>query len=150
MRNDAWLWHACTIKMEKGSENGGGGGCKRHQSSQCPLWSGVPVLFLTSTKPSLLGSNQSVTVWQAGGTKWCVCLWENEREREREREREIVMLELDYRTYSVGEVWVITADSTQVCYILLKKPTANGRLNNIMLKVGAINKTKPIKEWYCK
>lgn len=51
-----------------------GCGLKRHQSSLCPLWSGVPVLFLTSTKPSLLGSNQSVTVRQAGGTEWSVCV----------------------------------------------------------------------------
>ena len=39
-----------------------------------PPWSGVPVLFLTSTKPSLLGSNQSVTLRQAGGTEWSVCV----------------------------------------------------------------------------
>lgn len=72
MRTDAGLRHTCTIKTERGSE--------RDQSSQCPLWSGVPVLFLTSTKPSLLGSNQSVTIRQAGGTKWCVCLWETDRQ----------------------------------------------------------------------
>lgn len=52
------------------------GGCerKRHQSSLCPLWSGIPVLFLTSTKPSLLGSNQSVTLRQAGRTEWSMCI----------------------------------------------------------------------------
>lgn len=39
-----------------------------------PCGLGVPVLFLTSTKPSLLGSNQSVRLRQAGGTEWSVCV----------------------------------------------------------------------------
>lgn len=52
----------------------GGGERERHQSSLSPLWSGVPVPFLTSTKPSLLGSNQSVTLRQAGGTEWSGCI----------------------------------------------------------------------------
>lgn len=60
--------------VREGVKESGGVVKEGHQSSLCSLWSGVPVLFLTSTKPSPLGSNQSVTLQQAGGTEWSVCI----------------------------------------------------------------------------